>query len=290
MDILRDKLNNFRMSFISLLYRTIIKIRFAYLNRFSGEKFHQFVCNICGKTSNAPISIIKNRESASCTHCGSNRRFRTLMAALSIELFGKVISLVNFEVSKNLVGIGMSDNEIYAKQLKEKFDYKNTYYHKSPILDIVNISDNFREIADFIISSDVFEHVPPPVDVAFRNLYQMLKQDGFCIFSVPYKKHGDTIEHYPDLYNYEIIENKGTVILANTTNNGERQIFKSPIFHGGDGSTLEMRVFSEQSLLDKIKQAGFDGTKIYDKPYPEYGILIDEDIESLVFSFTKKNT
>jgi len=44
---------------------------------------------------------------------------------------------------------------------------------------------------DFIISSDVFEHVNSPIADAFRSLRKLIKPTGVIIFSVPYNKNGE---------------------------------------------------------------------------------------------------
>ena len=48
--------------------------------------------------------------------------------------------------------------------------------------------------------------------------------------------------------------------------------FNNLIFHGGPGSTLEMRVFSERSLMNELEKSGFKNVAIYGQPFLEYGI------------------
>ena len=129
------------------------------------------------------------------------------------------------------------------------------------------------ESADFVISSDVFEHVPPPVQNAFNNLFRILKEDGIVILSVPFTEAGDTREHFADLYDYKITSRKGKKILINITRNGEEQVFEELRFHGGCGDTLEMRLFSKSSLVYDIKKAGFRNITFHDSNIPEYGIF-----------------
>ena len=75
----------------------------------------------------------------------------------------------------------MTDWEGYAVKLAEKFDY---HYHKEPRLDIAAASIASKFVGkDFIISSDVFEHLLPPVSRAFENVWKMLKPGG-CSFSL----------------------------------------------------------------------------------------------------------
>ena len=130
---------------------------------------------------------------------------------------------------------------------------------------------------DFIISSDVFEHVPPPVSIAFANARKLLKPGGVLVFTVPYIKDGKTREHFPDLYKYEIIKKGSRCFLKNTTRDGVEQIFDNLVFHGGAGATLEMRVFSESSLREEFAKAGFNNITIYREPDFDHGIYWPND-------------
>ena len=280
-----------QLSKVKSLYKNfqnkILRIRFFITAKYSNEKCQRFRCNICGKESVAPLSKIKHRESPSCYHCGSNRRFRTIIAALSQELFSKVIRLPKFKESKYITGIGLSDTDIYAIPLSKIFSYKNTYYHKEHRIDITKIGKDLHNTSDFIIASDVFEHIPPPIDTAFINLFKILKNGGVCIFSVPFKIQGTTEEHFPDLFDFEIVTEHSKNVLINKTKQGEEQKFENLRFHGGPGATLEMRLFSKSSLLKNIKKAGFKNIKVYDNNIPEFGIIFDKDAPSLIISMQK---
>ncbi len=108
-------------------------------------------------------------------------------------------------------------------------------------MDITDLDPTLEGQFDFIISSDVFEHVAPPISMAFENVRKLLKPDGVLIFSVPYSKNQETVEHFPGLHNYRIVEAEGHYTLRNITRDGVLQIFENPVFHGGACSTLEMR-------------------------------------------------
>lgn len=230
-----------------------------------------FRCNICGQGSVAPMSQI-DREVPSCGQCGSTVRFRSIVHALSTELFGQSLALPDFPERRDLKGVGMSDWEGYAGLLSVKFDYQNTHYHKEPRLDIVAIDPSLERTFDFVVSSEVFEHVPPPVSRAFDNVFRLLKPGGVFVFSVPYGPAGSTLEHYPDLHDYQLITTGSGRALRNTTVTGEEQLFTNLVFHGGDGATLEMRVFSEPSLIEEFRRAGFCEPMIHKKPCFEYGV------------------
>jgi hypothetical protein len=241
---------------------------------FISKKTMGFTCNICGKQTIALISVIQEREISSCSHCHSTLRFRSLIQTLSLGLFNKNYTLTQMPKNKIISGIGMSDCDSYAKLLGNIFSYTNTYYHQHPKLDICNIDDKEIGLYDFIISSEIFEHIPYfQLQQAFDNLYKLLKPGGILVFSVPYKPTGQTNEHYPELYNFKVIKEKSGYKLINKTNSAEVQIFDNLVFHDGPGTTLEMRLFSKQDVFDRLIKAGFDTIEEHSYNYKEYGIL-----------------
>ncbi|MFH1964396.1 MAG: methyltransferase domain-containing protein [Acidobacteriota bacterium] len=258
-----------------------------YARRFSDKDLSRFRCNICGKAPLSPVSELTDREKPSCYFCGSNLRFRSIVAALSIELFGLIIPIPDMSESREIVGIGISDSRAYSGPLAGKFSYTNTFFHKRPRLDIMEINEELRGSADFVISSEVFEHVPPPVDTAFANLFALLKPKGICVLTVPYVNEGQTREHFPDLYRYRIIKKGGSRVLINRTREGEEQVFEDLRFHGGKGSTLEMRLFSKESLLENIRKAGFCNITIHQDSFPEFGIYLDGINSSFTISMRR---
>jgi len=264
-----------------------LRFRFTAIKLTTDSQFQNFVCNICGKQASAPIDALVNREAPSCYHCYSSKRFRSLMAALSEQLHGEIIPLTKFPKQKHITGIGMSDSKVYATPLGRIFSYTNTFYHKKPRLDITSIGPELNESIDFVISSDVFEHVPPPVGQAFANLHRLLKPGGICILSVPYTDSGETLEHFPELYDFKLVRDKGTMRLLNKTRDGANQVFENLSFHGGGGATLEMRLFSKPSLMELLANANFTDIKFYDMDIPKHGILLGGDSASLTISMRK---
>ncbi|MBA2339395.1 MAG: methyltransferase domain-containing protein [Pyrinomonadaceae bacterium] len=212
------------------------------------------------------------RETAFCKSCGSTMRTRAIIHILSTELFGESLILPDFPVRTDITGIGMSDWDGYALMLARKFNYKNTFYHQEPKLNITHIDPALEGRFDFVISSDVFEHVCPPVSVAFENVRKLLKPDGVLIFTVPYSKEKGTVEHFPESHDYQIIETDERHILKNTTKGGVSQVFENLVFHGGDGLTLEMRLFSESSLMEEFHRAKLNKLKIYKDSDFDHGI------------------
>jgi hypothetical protein len=247
-----------------------------------------YTCNITGNKFDLNEDE-KNREGG--TRFGHNVRFRAICYVLSKMLYDDIRIITNLETNKNIKGIGMSDSG-WADICSKKFNYINTFYHKKPLLDIYddNHINNYSNL-DFIISSDVFEHINPfpNLQKAFDNLYKMLKFNGFIVFSVPFW-YDEYKEHYPSLYNYEIKKENNEYILYNTTIDGKQEIFKNLVFHGGPGSTLEMRIFSHDVLINYFKNAGFKNIKLYDpnqyKDMNKYGIFWENN-HSLIISATK---
>ena len=229
---------------------------------------HRFTCNICGCEASAALP---DREASSCGDCGSNVRFRWIVQALSRELFGESMPLANFPSRKKVRGLGMSDPPQIADVLSKRFDYKNTFYHREPRFDIMRAVGDSGAF-DFIIASEVFEHVQGPVQTAFDNLARLLKQGGFAIFSSPYETGGETVEHFPSLHDWQIVRLRSGFVLVNRTADGRLETFEDLIFHGGPGSTLEMRVFSESDLIANCRAAGF-GQIAVAEDYPPYGIV-----------------
>jgi SAM-dependent methyltransferase len=229
-----------------------------------------FRCNICGQVSAARPGDLE-RETSSCTTCRSTVRWRSVIRALSVELFGRSLGLPDFPERPDLVGIGMSDWNGYAVPLSQKLGYTNTFYHQKPFLDIMQIPDDLKGTFDFVISSDVFEHVPPPVSTAFANVRLLLKPGGVFIVTVPLGGGPTTIEHFPELHEYEIVTEGERRVLKNRTRDGREQVFDDLRFHGGPGETLELRFFSETSLLEELTKAGFRSVRAHSEPDFEHG-------------------
>jgi SAM-dependent methyltransferase len=230
-----------------------------------------FRCNLCG-TANAGTLADLSREALTCAHCGSNVRFRAMAYLVTKEVLGQPLLLPALPLRKDIAGVGLSDAMTYANPLAEKFAYENTFYHTEPHLDIADIDESRVGRYDFIVASDVFEHVAPPVSRAFANARRMLKPGGKLIFTVPFTLGGATKEHFPELFDWSLSEDNGAWTLTNRTREGKLQTFTDLVFHGGPGSTLEMRVFSLESLTREFEAAGFARVRIASEPYLPFGI------------------
>ncbi len=61
-------------------------------------------------------------------------------------------------------------------------------------------------------------------------------------------------------------------MLKNRTREGVIQEFRNLVFHGGPGTTLEMRVFSENSIIQHLRNAAFTAIKVHREPDFAHGI------------------
>jgi SAM-dependent methyltransferase len=217
------------------------------------------------------------RETRSCLACGSTLRWRAIIHLLSRTLFGRSIPLPDFPVRPEIMGLGMSDWEGYALPLARKLSYENTFYHQPPHLDITKLDSARVGTCDFVIATDVFEHIAPPIAPAFHNVWRLLKPGGSFIMTVPYLKMGMTVEHFPRLHEYTIEQTSSGYILRNRTREGTLETYEDLVFHDGPGATLEMRSFTEQSLLEELRKAGFGAIEVHQEPHFVHGIYWNQD-------------
>lgn len=234
-----------------------------------------FTCNLCGEANReVPLPAVENRETPSCRRCGSTLRVRSILYLLAKELYGKPLTLPELPVDRRISGVGLSDWEGYANPLAEKLGYVNTYYHCEPRLDITDVPERHVGRHKFVIASDVFEHIPHfGVDEGLRNLRRLLEPGGFLIFTVPYRKEGDTIEYFPRMHQFRLDASGPRPRLINTTVDGEEEVFEDLDIHGGGGMTVAMRFFGEADILRRLTAAGFTSARVHGEHFEEYGIL-----------------
>ena len=241
----------------------------------------RFQCNLCGRENVVATSRI-GREIASCAQCLSTVRLRTMAHLVTRELLGVDRALADLPQHRHIAGIGLSDDERVAPRLAKVFDYQNTFFDAEPRLDITAVPPERRARYDFVTSSDVFEHVLPPVQRAFAGARALLKRGGICVLTVPFTLEPDTQEHFPDLFEWHLERHDGAWQLHNVTRDGRTQTFRGLVFHedlgddGKPGTALEMRVFSRAALEREFLAAGFSRVRIAAEPCPRFGIAWPE--------------
>ncbi len=235
-----------------------------------------FVCNLCGTENQAELESL-GREVASCMRCRSTVRLRGLIHLLSVELFGVSVPMSEMPRRKGLRGLGMSDSPDFAEALADRFSYTNTYYHKELRFDVIAMDERHFGQYDFIVSSEVMEHVPPPPERGFETLFRMLKPRGVLLLTVPYTLEAATHEHFPELHDFNIAELRSGLVLINRTRDGRIETFDNLVFHGGGGSTLEMRRYSERALREILTGIGFSSVRIAAEPCAEFGVPAHEN-------------
>ncbi len=232
-----------------------------------------FECNICGRMVSRDLSEL-DIEAASCADCGSCGRFRWIVHALSVELFGQSLALPYFPEVRSIRGLGLSGWSGYAIPLSQKFDYTNSFFHLDPKFDITRIKESDEGQYDFVIATEVLEHVAPPVETPIANLFRILKPGGVALLTTPSIPGEVNLEHFPSLKDYRLVELDSGWVLVNRAADGRTETFDELTFHGGDGSTVEMRVFGRERLIQDLTAAGFETVEVTSEPIEEMGIMI----------------
>ncbi len=197
-----------------------------------------FTCNVCGHAGNELLPAhYENPETPSCTACGSNVRFRWLADRLGRELFGRRMLLPDFPAAPSIRGLGLTDPSSIARPLAERFTYVNTHYDIEPRLDIRRDDSPIGEL-DFLIASEVFEHIEPPVSVAFRNAARLLKPGGVLLLTTPWIWDGRDHEILPPLYDWRLDYVDGHCSIVNRRRDGSVEWFRDIRADGGPGYTF----------------------------------------------------
>ena len=73
----------------------------------------------------------------------------------------------------------------------------------------------------------------PPIGIAFKNAYKLLKPGGVMLLTTPWVWGGPTREHFPALHQWSIEEEEGRRVLRNVRADGGTERFTNLVFHGG---------------------------------------------------------
>lgn len=201
-------------------------------------------CNICGSEGKFALKDLE-REGHICANCSASSRHRAVIYVLGICMGFGDLPLIGWPKNKMIRMLEASGRSSYPMILREKFEYYNTEYNSESDLtqkpftrfaDIQKLAYPDEQF-DYVIASDVFEHVRDD-EKAFHEVFRVLKTNGVFIMTVPYQH--DWAE---------------TLVRVKTE--GERDVFVLPSeYHGGGGQTLAYRTYG-RDLLDRLRHHGF---------------------------------
>jgi SAM-dependent methyltransferase len=195
----------------------------------------EFTCNICGSSETFRSQHYLDPELLSCESCGSNVRFRWLVYRFSTEILGRSLPLWEFPFRPAVKGVGLTDPECIAKTLRRSFTYLNTFFDREPRFDICGSGSPFGEL-DFIIASEVVEHVAPPVQRAFDNAARLLKPGGVLLLTTPWVWDGD--RPLPELYDWKLAWDGSHWMIADRQKDGREVLHHDVCFDDSAGPSL----------------------------------------------------
>ena len=228
------------------------------------------ICNICGSKgkkftvkklpyfdwANSFSGNLDLRESLVCEICGSSSRDRMFIRTLG-QCLNEPGPLVKWNANKNIRILESSGRRRHPQELELRYEYYNTEYIPEKIKTESRRYADFQNLYfsdehfDFVISSDVFEHIRLHKK-ALSEVHRVLKTDGKFILQVPY------CDSWPKNYVKVRPDEKGDVFLT------------EPEYHSAN--TLVYRIYGKELNLE-LKEAGFDVTYIC-KQIPEFMISL----------------
>jgi SAM-dependent methyltransferase len=162
---------------------------------------------------------------------------RWLVHRVSREIFGRSVPLFEFPRTPAVAGLGLSDPEVLAGPLEKNFAYRNTYFHGAPRFDI-RFDDSPVGDLDFLVASEVFEHVEPPVGRAFHNAARLLKPSGVLLLTVPWVFDGAAEDSLPDFYDWKLVQEDGEWVVVDRSPGGAVARYRNLAFDGRGGPCL----------------------------------------------------
>lgn len=95
------------------------------------------------------------------------------------------------------------------------------------------------------------------VSTGFCHTGRLAEATGFLVLTVPYSLEPGTLEHYPELAESAFAATNGRTVLVGRSSDGGHHVFDERTFHGGAGSTLERRIFSDAGIRKGLAAPGF---------------------------------
>lgn len=176
-------------SFLSL--NALCKLRYAKGYILSLPKFgNKFQCPICKGTFRTLLKAgEKQRKNAACPRCGSLERQRLIWMYLKekTDFFNSKIKILHFapELCFQRIFSSLPNLNYFSADLQDNYAMVK--------MDITNISFNDNTF-DCILCSHVLEHIVDD-QRAMRELFRVMKPNGFGIFNVPIKGENTFEDH-----------------------------------------------------------------------------------------------
>jgi len=208
-------------------------------------------CILCGTTNRNTTQV--KRETMQCRDCGSTWRARAVGLAVLHGLGYESLKFKSVTPDWSRIGLGISDDISLSSKLSTKFFYTNSYFDTFPYLDIRKVPTRAKRQFEFVICSDVLEHIDVDLPKAFAGLRSLLNARGFLVASVPTKKDTPHKDFYPAMKHFSIERDE----VHWTDDRGKRHVDRDPEFHGGRGQNLAFRQFSDESFVHALASAGF---------------------------------
>lgn len=163
----------------------------------------QSVCIICSSPMIASQPKA-TREGSQCDGCQATWRARATVLAVMTGLGYHPTPLVEIVPDWSRIGVGLSDDPSFSGRFSAVWKYTNTYFDSFPRLDIRAAPSDLIGHCEFVVCSDVLEHVDPPYNTALEGLYRIIKPGGFAVVTVPMSGTASTCEYYKDLASWEL--------------------------------------------------------------------------------------
>lgn len=212
-------------------------------------------CVVCGELATMKPVEENLRESCRCTRCSATNRQRqiayVLCGAVSSVVGRRVASLPEIAPFDHLTLFNTEARGAVHQRLSSMKNYICSEYFgdehepgamvngvRHEDLQALSLEDGS---VDFILSSDVFEHIPEPYE-AHAEVYRVLKPGGRHVFTVPF-------------YQTEFLDEARTGI----DEEGKTVFLMEPEYHGDpirEGGALVHTIFSLEMLVE-LRRIGF---------------------------------
>lgn len=260
----------------------------SFFTSVSARKFKIVCCPQCGRKTLIFYDPLNLRETGCCLFCAATTRYKSIA-----EIIKRIIIIKQFYIDLNTVELEKLLNKIdlshyslinvvksihsknfniyepstlgaISNSLKRYSGFVNSdyfpipnlkggeYYKKVRFEDLQNLSFDDNSF-DILITQDVLEHVEKP-DLAFKEIYRVLKPSGVHIFTVPIGEFKKTFSYFDD----------------------EGNLIQDKIEYHVDPLRSEgAKVFTQfgMDIIDMLKEYGFSSFFYYTKVNPNRGYL-----------------